>query len=324
MIVGSSKGKVPFGLKDGRLWYVTEVPTGLACDCVCPDPACNKPLIARNNSFPGRKRIFHFRHASLTSGCGGRESALHRMAKEIVEKATSLLLPSWSAGDLGFDAAQTSLLPGSAQEVTLDQAQMRPDVRVAAAIGVSYLPALYVEIKVSHAVDYEKRKRVIDGNLSMIEIDLSGLDDDMLQDEAAFRRGVLDDASNRRWIHIGKPAFLADMTGQDILHVVNPHDREKNVRLKSGSVMFLRAQDVVSYSPGSETPRVVEVELADTVKSDGQRVDGLGNNLPYKPGLYCRSWRRGSFPRRGDEFKTHLMPIVQDEPENAQGELLEG
>jgi hypothetical protein len=127
-----------------------------------PGPACGKPLIARNQNFPGRKRIFHFRHASLTTGCGGRESALHRMGKEIVERATTLLLPNWPAGDLKFDATLANLLPGSAQEVRLAEYQIRPDVRVGAALDGAFLPALYVEIRVTNAVDWQKRRRVVE------------------------------------------------------------------------------------------------------------------------------------------------------------------
>lgn len=64
--------KAHFGLKEGVLHYVFEVDTGLACNCTCPDPACAKPLIARNLPSPARKRAPYFAHASQTPGCGGR------------------------------------------------------------------------------------------------------------------------------------------------------------------------------------------------------------------------------------------------------------
>ena len=320
MTIGSSRGKVPFGLKDGRLHYVTDVPTGIACGCVCPDPACAKPLIARNKPSPTRKRIYHFRHATLTTGCGGRESGMHRMAKELVTRATSLLLPGWSADDLRFEAAQTALAPGSQAEVTVTEGQVRPDVRVTSLVGGMVLPALYVEIKVSHAVDWDKRQKVIAKNLSMIEIDLSNLSDDVLQDEAAFTEEVLHRPDNRHWIHIASPSFLAHMTGAEIVQVTANRSRDKHVKTQKGTTLHLKAQDVLCYRQGADAPDVVEVELADTVK-DGRSIDQFDNFLPYDTGLYRR------FPAQhtwgyGRDFKTHLKRIVQDHADGIQPSLI--
>ena len=33
----------------GELVHVDDAPNGKACGCVCPDPGCGQPLIARNN-----------------------------------------------------------------------------------------------------------------------------------------------------------------------------------------------------------------------------------------------------------------------------------
>lgn len=322
MTIGSSRGKVPFGLKEGRLHYVTDVPTGIACGCICPDPACAKPLIARNKPSPTRKRIYHFRHASLTSNCGGRESGLHLMAKELVTRATSLLLPRWSADDLRFDATQAALAPGSQAEVFVREGQVRPDVRVTSLVAGAVLPALYVEIKVSHAVDWEKRQKVIAKNLSMIEIDLSDLSDDVLQDEAAFTDAVLHRPDNRHWIHIANPAFLATMTSAEIVQVTANRWREKQVRTQKGNTLLLKAQDVLRYEPNADGPQVMEVELADTVRPDGQRVDQYGNALPYENGLY-RRFRSTAWSPYGHDFKTHLKRIVQDQQaDGAQSSLL--
>lgn len=315
---GSTRGKVPFGLKDGRLWYVNQVETGLACGCVCPDPACAKPLIARNKPSPTRKRIYHFRHASLTTGCGGRESALHRMGKEIVQRASRLQLPAWSAGKLSFDSVQATLAPGSAVEVSLSDGQMRPDVRVFALVAQAYLPALYIEVKVSHAVDCEKRERVIAQGYSMIEIDLSEVSDELLEDEHAFTTHVLDEAANRRWVHVGNPLFLAKMANEPIYQITNDLAHEKRVPTKKGGQLILHAQTCMLFSPSEDEPTPREIELADTI-SHGQRVDALGNALPYRRGLYAKAWVNG----RGmsDHYKTHLQPVVQDTPENQQAAL---
>lgn len=46
-----------YGIKDGNLVHISDVPRGLACACVCVD--CGKPLLARK----GNKRREHFAHA---------------------------------------------------------------------------------------------------------------------------------------------------------------------------------------------------------------------------------------------------------------------
>lgn len=320
MGVSNARGKIPFGLKEGRLHFVGEVDVGAACGCVCPDPACGLPLIARNKPSPERKRIFHFRHASLNAACGGRESALHQMAKQVVERAAALTLPAWRADELAFDAVGASLAPGTATEVVAAQGQIRSDVCVTPVINNAFLPALHVEIRVSHAVDWEKRRSVVASHLSMIEIDLSEVDDELLQNEAAFSELVLHQPDNRHWVHIGNPAFLSALTGQEIVQVMSERTREKQVKTKRGNTLLFQTQDVVRYSPGHESPDVVDIELADTYR-DGQRVDQFGNALPYAPGLYrrCRSVRWSSF---GDDFKTHLRRIEQDPPPGIQVPLL--
>ena len=47
----------------GELVHVDDAPNGKACGCVCPDPGCGQPLIARNN---GKKKIHHFAHIDGT------------------------------------------------------------------------------------------------------------------------------------------------------------------------------------------------------------------------------------------------------------------
>ncbi|CAG4968443.1 competence protein CoiA family protein [Novilysobacter luteus] len=316
--------KVPFGLREGVLHYVSEVDTGLACNCTCPDPACAKPLIARNLPSPTRKRAPYFAHASQTPGCGGRESALHRMGKEIVECATQLRLPGWSAldGELSFSTVPATLAPGSAQEVVLREGQMRPDVKVIALTGQALLQALYVEIKVSHAVDWSKRERVMAQGLNMMEIDLADVSDEDLQDKATFAHHVLERADNRHWIHIASAPFLSRMLGHSVIRVVNQECREKRVPTQKGNQLVLREQAMWRHEPAEDDPKPFFGELASYMKGD-QRVDCFGNHLPYRKGLYVVAYVPGRGSYYDDtRFKTQLRPIVQDVPWNAQKPLL--
>ena len=68
---GNRKGfRVPFGLREGRVWAPAEVASGLACNCICP--GCQAPLIAKAQT--SRRRRPPFAHLS-ESGCQtGRET----------------------------------------------------------------------------------------------------------------------------------------------------------------------------------------------------------------------------------------------------------
>jgi hypothetical protein len=246
------------------------------------------------------------------------------MGKGIVERATRIILPAWSAldGELAFASTSATLAPGSAQEVTLRDGQMRPDVKVIALSGQAFLQALYVEIKVSHAVDRSKRERVVKHGLTMMEIDIADVSDTELQDEATFTHHILERTDNRHWINIGSAAFLARTLDQRIIQVTNQEIREKRVPTKKGNQLILQEQAMVQHEPAEDQPIPFFGELANTTK-DGVRIDYFGNRLPYAPGLYIR----GYVPGRGtyyddSHYKTQLRPIVQDTPWNAQKALL--
>ena len=80
--------RLPYGVREGKLLHISDVPNGLACGCVCP--ACGDRLVARQ----GPVREHHFAHAG-GNDCGRAvETALHRAAKEILERRKEIVLPS--------------------------------------------------------------------------------------------------------------------------------------------------------------------------------------------------------------------------------------
>lgn len=66
----------------GELVHVDDAPNGKACGCVCPDPGCGQPLIARNN---GKKKIHHFAHIDGT--CAWSAEYLLAKVKELGDQA---------------------------------------------------------------------------------------------------------------------------------------------------------------------------------------------------------------------------------------------
>lgn len=199
---------------------------------------------------------------------------------------------------------------------------MRPDLDVMAIVGREVLQHLYVEIRVSHAVDWAKRERVVAQGYDMIEIDISDVTDEELLDEATFSAHVLDRVDNRHWIHVGNAGFLAKMTGETIYQVQQTFTREKRVSTRSGGELIFQEQEMLRHLATGGPPTPHYGELANTVRSDGVRVDSFGNPLPYTEGLYVRGEAIRHHAYDDSRFKTHLKPIVQDTALNAQKPLL--
>jgi hypothetical protein len=337
---GRGVSKVPFGLKDGRLWFVNDVPTGLACGCQCPDPACGRPLIARNQPIPGRQRAYYFAHAGDPVACGGRESALHRMAKEILLQAPKLRLPALALSDEDhFETTTVALASEARAEVRLLDGQARSDVSVWLTLEDGMpLAELHIEVRVSHAVDALKASRVVGDGMTMLEIDLSKVCDELLQDRDAFSRCVLDEANNRTWVNLGNPALLSALLGREIVEIDTVEVCERRVPFKKGDGHWLNSQQTIRSIVAGREPWTAQIELESYLgdpeahkDAHGKAMryacsrsgpvddptDGRGWPLPYAPGLYVRS-------PIANQYKTRLRQLVtRPRCEEPQGELFQ-
>src|SRR5580700_8627204 len=75
--------------ESGRVVHISAVVSGLACACRCP--ACGVPVIAHK----GDQLTHHFKHEAGQPSCqAATETALHRLAKEIVKDALKLWVPA--------------------------------------------------------------------------------------------------------------------------------------------------------------------------------------------------------------------------------------
>src|ERR1035437_8537112 len=84
--------KIPFGLRthDQHMVDPTEVAQGGSCGCICP--GCNEPLIARQ----GMINEWHFAHKAGGDCASGAESAIHRMAKQMIIERAQIWVPERS------------------------------------------------------------------------------------------------------------------------------------------------------------------------------------------------------------------------------------
>ncbi|MEC4273184.1 cell envelope integrity protein TolA [Adlercreutzia sp. R25] len=85
----------------GELVHVDDAPNGKACGCVCPDPGCGQPLIARNN---GKKKIHHFAHIGGTCAWSA-EYLLAELTLEVIKERGHVWFP-----ELSYEAPGTHRL----------------------------------------------------------------------------------------------------------------------------------------------------------------------------------------------------------------------
>ena len=167
----TKKTKVPFGLKNGKLYEPSQVQRGKACNCICP--SCNKPLIAKK----GRDRKDHFAHDINNSCQTGRETAIHLAAKQIILETKAVYLPpiqiegnSKRYGVVTFDEI---ILEKAIPSLT-EQMIIIPDI-TATLKRENNAKNLYIEIAVTHFSEEKKINALRNNKFSSIEIDLSSL-----------------------------------------------------------------------------------------------------------------------------------------------------
>ena len=86
----SSKAYLTWALnQEGDLVHVYDVPNGNECGCVCPH--CKSVLCAKNGG-DGERMIHHFAHLSGADCVGAVESALHKMAKDVLSESKCVFL----------------------------------------------------------------------------------------------------------------------------------------------------------------------------------------------------------------------------------------
>lgn len=296
---------VPFGLKDGRPVFVSDVALGLECGCKCPE--CGEALVARNRDFPGRRRIRHFQHARKSSCPGGFESAVHRMAKDVLATADAVLLPLWASGDIVIEPEPLAIVSARV-EVPLLDGTTRPDVLVHGMASDIEFDPLCVEVRVHHGVDEQKRDLLAANGLDTIEIDLSGLDDEAVADPVAFRREVLENQANRQWIHLSNASYVARRADKALIEIEDVTVSERVIITKAGRPFTIREQWAFLVKPGSRER--VRIQIPDeTVGEDAQ---------PYPRGMHTISERSITIDEWGRlrlRYKMYLDQIRMNPPE---------
>ncbi len=191
--------KNPYGLKDGKIVLASQVPSGLECGCVCP--ICDGPFQAHQ----GDQKVDYFAHYRGADCEHAYETALHILAKEILEETKQIFLPRlrilptralWKAGTI---ANFRDIIPAG-KKVRFDEVVLErmiggiiPDVLMRRGDR-----RLLVEITVTHGIDAEKLARIEELNISTIEFDFRGYDRIVTADDLK-RELMFNKSRSARW-----------------------------------------------------------------------------------------------------------------------------
>lgn len=165
-----------YGLKNGQLIYISDVPRGLACGCVCV--VCGQQLIAKK----GLQRCYHFAHLSDTNCQGAAETALHLLSKELIATLDTITIPAYDfikekTTVIGSSCSHQELIAKgglvliSSAKIESSETGFKPDVILDCGTK-----NLIVEIAVTHRVDRAKMRHIRRRDLPAIEIQLEPVD----------------------------------------------------------------------------------------------------------------------------------------------------
>ena len=176
-------------LKNGNLISINEVESGLKCDCFCP--VCNSQLVARK----GEIKVHHFAHYNSNECESYGESMLHLLAKKIIEENKYLLVPDFDK-EVG-SYSNLKKIDLTKIEVEKGYNDIKPDI----IAWVGDENNFFVEIAVTHKVDYEKLLKIKEYNVSTLEIDLGDYyRSNENFDYNLFKEIILSGVYNKRWI----------------------------------------------------------------------------------------------------------------------------
>jgi uncharacterized protein YbaR (Trm112 family) len=195
------EAQIPFGFKNGVVVQVSEVKSGLACECLCP--VCKRPLQARK----GSQRTHHFSHdpSEETKTCEGAfETSVHLMAKQILREdgfaITPELIIKASKPDIDGKVYEDEITVEKEARKEFERVELekrleeiRPDI-IAYTNGIPLL----IEVAVTNFTGSIKKKIIRDKGLYAIEIDLSSVKSSTTKEE--LRKLLNGNKAKRKWL----------------------------------------------------------------------------------------------------------------------------
>ncbi len=216
---------------------------GLKCNCICA--ACKRSLVAKM----GEVKAPHFAHyveKGTILDCSAQkanESGLHQMAKEIVKESTYINLPAIEI-EAEYDLSRNvndekqceSLHIKDKQTWHFSSAEVEKTCK-------GFTPDVYlhgektdllVEIMVTHPVGDEKKERVKQIGLPMIQIDISDIYNNLEGfSKETLRRELIDSVEHKEWIY-------NRLKGEKNVERLKARNREREIEFQKGQPERLR------------------------------------------------------------------------------------
>lgn len=216
---------------------------GLKCNCICA--ACKRSLVAKM----GEVKAPHFAHyveKGTILDCSAQkanESGLHQMAKEIIAKGDHILLPEIEI-DADKDENRNVNDWEQCQPLHIKDEQMwyfssaEMEVPCNGFTPDVYLHGektdLFVEIMVTHPVGDEKKERVKQVGLPMIQIDISDIYNNLEEfSKETLRRELIDSVEHKEWIY-------NRLKGEKNVERLKARNREREIEFQKGQPERLR------------------------------------------------------------------------------------
>lgn len=273
-----------YGMRDGKLLFIADVPRGLACDCLCA--CCGRPLIAKKGDI----RRHHFSHIEITDCRGATESVLHLLSKELLTELDSVLIPSYEFGKRRSTKAGTLVqhqarvaeggrVPVHSVKVEQHENGFIPDI-----IIESGSKSLIVEVAVSHKVSRAKLRRMRKRGLPAIEIRLNQSDSFLPRD--LLRAKLQSDLASKTWLfHPGQ--LDAERTFRYKWLDAVAHDRMS----RSMPCRRTPAYDSVPFQPGAHLPSQLPISEYDRTADEFHRTHGRYPTIEECLKLWPHLWK---------------------------------
>lgn len=166
----------------GKMVHISSVERGLSCNCRCPK--CNEFLVAKLGHEGGRQA--HFAHQKDSECHGAYMSALHKLAEQIIEEEMAVMVPAYKEihkQKLKFEKVEV--------EQRVERKDLQPDIVGVTSDGLRW----FIEIRNTHEVDETKRAKLIESDITCLEIDVR---EQTLENLKSF---LLESAESREWIN---------------------------------------------------------------------------------------------------------------------------
>jgi hypothetical protein len=213
-----------YGLCADDLKHVSQVENGLACNCVCPN--CKYPLIAKNN--PTNKKAAHFAHQSEKECAGAIETALHLLAKSILQKTKRLTLPDYHHDYDPFNKKTVfrKSLSLTFENIILEKAiDIEGEKIIPDAIAEINNKQIFIEFANTHFVEDDKKAKLKSLGIACVEIDLR----EQILEEESLTSFLNSDTPSKYWII--NPRLDKEYAGnkKKLLEAKKMRDRKKAI-----------------------------------------------------------------------------------------------